>query len=344
MPRFSPGPSPVQFPTGAQTANIKPKGGGWGGTWKGRLSNSLAGRVPATTLADAYGAPAKTPTSIIPAPTPQPVDYDSAYRSAMDASRSGIAKQFELALGDIARNERAAAGATQQLPQQLSDIYAQQQAAVSGATSRLEAAQAASGVPSYMPASAQIEPIAAAAANDLAARQASVPLLQLALQQEAARQRGGLQQARMDAENSLAAEDRQFALRKAGTADERAFQREMRGEDRLYESIARQDELAARAAAEQAKQDLAIDKNTGLPRKRVEEIKQDKEYKDVIASLRNKQTGGGGALWWKKPKKGKKPPSYQELYNRYVGTDLGAVLADDLPELAAIYAQKAAGG
>lgn len=174
--------------------------------------------------------------------------YDDNFKQALEASRAGVVKQFELALSDINQREGGANQAVGQLGGQVSTIYQQGQQAMTQNAQNLDAAQAASGLKSFAPASQSLAPLQAAGANDLAARQADIPLLQLAVQGEFGRQRSALGQARTGAEEALGAEERGYLQSLAQVDrnrswdkflvdDERSHQNDLLGDQRKREDF-----------------------------------------------------------------------------------------------------------
>lgn len=299
--------------------------------------------------------PARAPQPAPAAPAPNPVNYGSAFEGALGAARSSIAQQFQLALSDVAKREAAAGQAVGALPGQLGTIYQQGQSSINNATGALDSAQAASGLRSFMPAQAQLAPLAAASANDQAARLADVPLLQLAMQTEMGRQRGALNQARLGAEGeieqqraSYLADMARLQASQQAEAQQRAFDREAgrtsTAEERAYQDRVREDEqnFALRLRRLEGKT-ADVDQETSLSQQEVSRIRQSKRYKDAFASLRDtsKKSGGFGIGPFKIGEKttGQKPATPEEIYKKYRSyPKVLKVLIKDMPELAAYVA------
>jgi hypothetical protein len=268
-----------------------------------------------------------------------PPDYGAAYRQSLENARSGIQRQFALALGDIAQRESAAGQAVGTLPGQLQSIYAQGGSGLANAAAALDAAQKASGVTSFMGANAQLAPLRAAIGQDLAARQADVPLLRLAMQTEFARQRAGLQNARIGAEQDLAAEARQYALEQArrqqerqyqlaDLADQRRYEERQTNRDFLRQLALRNFDLAAQRRSER-------DPDTGLTVAEMESVRQSAPYRYAVQLMREGEYRADGK---------RKQVSAEGIYSRYrTNPRLLKVLAADFPEIAAFVTAKLGG-
>lgn len=282
--------------------------------------------------------------ALAPAAAPAPVDYTSAFNDALGAQRAGIERQFSMALGDISQREALAGQAVGALPGQLSSIYKQGSDNVGAATKSLDSAQQASGLRSFMPAQAQMAPLAAASSNDLAARQADVPLLQLAMQTEMSRQRGAVGQARI---GSMADVDAQQASYLADLARAQAGQgldQSSVADERLYQDKVRKDEqnFQLKLRKLDAGGD-SVDPETGLSSKQITSIRKSQRYKDALSSLHDthRKTGGFGIGPVKigQKSKGHKPASGEEIYKKYRAyPQVLKVLIKDIPELAAYVA------
>lgn len=316
--------------------------------WQGRNVDQGAGLGLAAPAPPVPGAPAPS--------LPQPeIDYMQMFQSALGASRAGVERQFTMALGDIAQREGLAGQALGQLPGQLSTIYQQGAAGNAAATKSLDAAQKASGLQSFMGAGAQMAPLAAAQSNDLAARQADVPLLQLAVQTETNRQRGAVRQAQASAaaesQGQLASFYADMAAQQQGRrydeadrtaarqaeledmASERSYADRTRREDRSFELRMRR--LDKSAADER-------DPETGLTFSEADSVRRSKDYKDALDGLKdthkskNRGVLGVGGLFGWKDESGSKPLTAEQLYNKYRHKPkVLKVLAQDIPELAA---------
>lgn len=315
------------------------------------MARSPGNRPPAVPQLPTYPAP------ILPPAVAQPeVDYMGAFTSALGASRAGVERQFTSALADIAQREGLAQQAVGQLPSQLTNIYQQGDANVMTAAAGLDSAQQASGLTSYLPAGAQMSPLTAARTNDLSSRQADVPLLQLAVQNESNRQRGAVSQAQAASAGESQGQLASFyadmakmqAQRQYDSAD-RDVERYTLADERNYADRVRKDEQSFTLRLRDLESTNDIDKITGLSVKEVNNIRRSRDYRAALESTRDtykEQNRGifgiGGAVGWK-DKSGHKPKQGvalgEELYKKYrYKPQLLKVIATDIPEVAAYMA------
>lgn len=212
-------------------------------------------------------------------------DYEQQYRDAMSQTGAGIERQFRMAMEDIAQRERAAGEALGLLPGQVNELYDQGNAGLANAISSLDSAQAASGLNSFMGAEPMMAPLQTAMGMDRTARLADVPLLQLAQQTEFARQRGGLGNARLEAEQQMQAEERQF-LRDMMDRD---YERQLLNERWSREDAMRdedwQRELSLYGIQQEAEEASGPDPlGSGLSRAEADTIRQSPAYRYAINS------------------------------------------------------------
>lgn len=283
---------------------------------------------------EVFGPRVGPPAPVAPASSSL-ADYEAEYRRSLEQARGGLTRQFQLALSDIANRERAAGQAVGMLPGQINELYAQGASGLANAVAALDQAQAAAGLQSFMSAGAQMAPLQAAIGADQSARLADVPLLRLAMATEFARQRAGVQNARLEAEQGLLADERDFARQRLLTADERRYQDRVRGEDRAFQLSLRDLERQERAQAEP-------DPNgSGLPRAEADAIRNSAAYKYAM-QLRNQgvwepRSFGRGAV--------RRKLSAEEILARYEGNPrLYRVLAADLLGGPAMVARLMGGG
>lgn len=307
---------------------------GWGGWMNRTVVNPTQGMGRAAWRGLFKKAPAKLSLSDVVQQPQQaaqtsdvaaPPDYASQYANALNQSRAGIEGQFRAALGDIAAREKAVQPVLQGLPGQLSQIYGSGDAATQQATTALDQAQAASGTPSFMSAGAQIAPVAAARATDLASRQASVPLINLAVQQQFANQRAALNQERL---GQLAGIDNANTDRLA------------RLQELDYRNKLANDSAIVRAAAVPE----TPNKDTGLTPTQEADIRNSKEYKQALSDLADTTVTSKGFLGIGKGKK-TKVADLAMLYKKYEASpQLLKVLGKDNPRYGAEIARQLAGG
>lgn len=291
----------------------KPQGPQAGGRWdlRGLLRRPAAPRFA-------------LPEQAAPAPSAAaPPSYDDAYNTALERSRSGIDKQFELALRDIAQREQASRAAIGGLGGQLTDIYGRGGEALAAASGQLDAAQQASGVTSFLPASAQMAPLLAAAGMDLSARQADIPLLQLAAQTETARQRAAIENARLEAEQGLGAEQRGYLQELAREERQRSAEAGMLPAQQAAADREFQQKLLLKEIDRENKLASLVDEGTGMLRSDIKRIRKTGTYQAA-----RKQWKGGA--------------SPQKVYDSLRGyPDTLRVLATEWPALGAIAAAEA---
>lgn len=207
---YRPQPNMRQVYAGARAA--APGGpSAWDAFAKGAGPNPYAGGGQQLSLASAYQAPGGG-------------SYDDQFKQSLLKSRAAIDQQFQSALSDISQREGSANQALGLLPGQVQGVYDRGNANLAQAQGTLDTAQKATGLQSFAPAAAQMAPISAAIGQDLAARQADVPLLKLGSAQVFTQQRGALGQARLGAQDQLDSEERGYAADRAKSQDEQAFQ------------------------------------------------------------------------------------------------------------------------
>ncbi len=252
---------------------------------------------PAPSITPTFGPATQSSGSLSEAVGQQavaPMDYDAAFRNALESSRSGVTKQFELALGDIAQREAAAGQGLSMLPGQVTDIYSRGDANVGQGVASLDAAQQASGLSSFMGAGDQLAPLQAAMQGDLAARQADVPLLQMAMQADANRQRGALQNARLDAMSGIDSQLSNYYLQGADRQASQSFQRErdlVDAEQALYlRELDEQKAMRLKDYDAQLKQGTnsssgQIDRDTGMTYGQMDAVRQTPAYKVALSYL-----------------------------------------------------------
>jgi hypothetical protein len=141
--------------------------------------------------------------------------YISMFRSNMVKSRADVQRQFDAALQDINANEMRSTAAVQTLPKMLQDIYAPAAQQIDTQNAASKASQMATGLQSFTPAGAGVEPVKAAMASSQASRAADVPLLQLGVGQTFANQRSGLSRAQMQENAALTDRQSQFDMEQA---------------------------------------------------------------------------------------------------------------------------------
>lgn len=171
-----------------------------------------------------------------PRPTIAPSDeYLNQFRNSLAASRAGIESSFRSALEDIGKREGNAQAAVNLLPGQVQGIYDRSGQNLASAQQTLDAGQQAANLTSYATAAQQMAPLAAASGQDLAARQADVPLLRLGTTAVFDQQRGGLNQAKLSAASDLDAEERGYLTQADMFAREQAAQQQRDAEDRDFQ-------------------------------------------------------------------------------------------------------------
>ena len=266
---------------------------------------------------------------------PAPLDYDTAFRNSLDSSRAGVTKQFEMALGDIAQREALAGQALGTLPGQVSDIYGRGDASMGQAAGSLDAAQQASGLTSFMGAGAQMAPLQAAMSGDQAARQADVPLLQMAMQADASRQRGALQQAQLGAMSGIDSQltdyyrsgaDRQAQQEFQGRRDAASAEQAMTMRDLDEQQAMRLKNYDYEVGQQKAL--TSVDKDTGMTRGEMAAVRNTPQYKVAIQYLNGNYVPQGSS----KPRR-LTPDEAEAMYGS--NPQLLKVLATDDPRLAA---------
>lgn len=152
-------------------------------------------------------------------------EYMRLFQENLNKSRQNIQSQYATALADISASEGRATQAVQQLPPMLQSIYGGTASEIDAQGVASKASQAATGLQSFTPAGAGVEPIKAAVAGEFASRQADVPLLQLGAQQSFATQRSGLGQAQQRALGDVEAQGNEGLMQ--SYRDEAAQKREL---------------------------------------------------------------------------------------------------------------------
>lgn len=199
---------------------------------------------PGNSVWDQARAAARKPApQAEPDPSLPPVDesYVNQFRQNLASSRANVQRQYDAALAEINASEGRATQAVQQLPGMLQGIYGPAAAQIDADVAKTKAAQTATGLQSFATAGEGVEPVRAAMASSEASRKADIPLLQLGSQQTFATQRGGLEQARLQAEQDLA--DRQAEFDMQQKKDETDWLRQMYMADRQQKAQSERDQL-----------------------------------------------------------------------------------------------------
>lgn len=149
--------------------------------------------------------------------------YDSAFRSSLQQARTGIEAQLRNALGEVARQEAAQREMVDQLPGQYAALHGQATGQATQLAKDADAAQAKIGPAPGTSSEGAIAPILAAMAMAQSTQQAGVPTLQLAVQDNAARQRGGLEQMRLSTMADLAAQEAQLSASSRSSGSDDSF-------------------------------------------------------------------------------------------------------------------------
>lgn len=178
--------------------------------------------------------------------------YDEAFQASLKTARSGVEAQLRNALGEVARQEAAQQEMVNQLPGQLTGLYGQATAQAQQFGKEADAAQAAVGPGPGTSSAGAISPLLAAMAMGNATQQAGVPTLGLAVKDSAARQRGGLVEARMEALAQLDAEERQAAMQRGEGSGANAIKLAAMQNDLAMAKFSAETEEARR------KEDLAV--------------------------------------------------------------------------------------
>lgn len=163
-----------------------------------------------TPASDAYAPVMPGITNPAP-PPPGPPQFDEsgveAMRQNIAAQRGSINQEYATALADLSAAEGRAHQAIGGLPPALQKIYGDAATAIDTQTAASKQSQAATGLQSFTPAGAGVEPMRAALDAGQASRQADVGLLNLGATSLAAGQRGALRVAQQAALGDIATQE-----------------------------------------------------------------------------------------------------------------------------------------
>lgn len=170
----------------------------------------------------------------------------------LDASRAGVVGQFGKAFADLARREQAANQAVNMLPQQNQRVFGDAQGALSEIGNAYAAAMRNAGGPNFFQPNTVMAPLSSVVRQNLASRQADVPLLRIGVQDAFARTRGALEAAQAEAAQEAARFSASMAAQRAdnalGWARLREEQRQFNERDKPPSLIERAQKMAMEAA------------------------------------------------------------------------------------------------
>lgn len=248
IPRPEATQAPPSLPQLGQTQNDQ----GAGAVTAMAVSNTGGWTVPSTNPSAAQWK------------APDLAAYDAQFQQSLQASRAGIANQFQRALEDITAQEGIANKVVGTLPGQYADIWGRAESQTQQGLQGLQGALEQSGLGGMMTAEQMYAPLQGALAGGRAGFEASVPLTELGTQELFTRQKGALGQARLGAEAPLEEASREWIGRRAGieadiTARENEFrQREAEREAERQRFQAQQEAEQARFQAEQRAQNARL--------------------------------------------------------------------------------------
>lgn len=264
----------------AQDAAMAEPQSGAGNLWQRSRRAARPQPHPASVGSSSFGlarraavqsAPGYSTADTAQAPAAHLADYAAQYQDSLARSRAAIEQQFRSAFEDIGKREIGAQAAINTLPGEVQGIYDRGKASLGQQAGALDAAQKASGLQSFMGADAQLAPLAAAQASDLATRQADVPLLRIGATTAFNDQRGALNQAQLSAMADLEGEQRgyfadlarqQEAAKIDAASQTDNFERDLMGKDWLAQQDFERQKEASGIEAKQARAEEARSLNT----------------------------------------------------------------------------------
>jgi hypothetical protein len=146
------------------------------------------------------------------APTGADDPYLNAYNSQIASARNNIEQQFKAAIGQLQSSGQSMQSMAGALPGKYTNIYEPTKANLDKYAGQTADAQNASGLQAFAPAGAGLEPIKAAMDQNLASRQADVPVLTQAIAAAISGKQAEMEMAKADRLTQLDAESRQGIL------------------------------------------------------------------------------------------------------------------------------------
>jgi hypothetical protein len=183
--------------------------------------------------------------------------YDAAYQNSISAQRSNITQMFGAAMQDIANRQGAGDAAIGALPGQISAAYAPAEQSVKDNAAAAEAGQRASGLSTFLPASAISQPAVTAMETSQAAHQADVPVLHQAINTELGKERTTVQTQQAQSLADLAAKEADHAASMQQTANDPSWMQKLLIQNQMDSVAAKKsNDAKAQATAAATKQKL----------------------------------------------------------------------------------------
>ena len=246
----SAGKRTVVEPAPAPKSSISPE------AWSSMMGNARSEAPGGPQAWDSFTA-GQAPNPYVEPAAPQ---FDEsgveAMRQNIAAQRGSINQEYATALADLSAAEGRAHQAIGGLPPALQKIYGDAATAIDTQTAASKQSQAATGLQSFTPAGAGVEPMRAALDAGQASRQADVGLLNLGATSLAAGQRGALRVAQQQALGDIAAQEAginaQAAADKNAWAQQVYMHNQQRAEDLADYRRSRRDSITDQGRADAA--------------------------------------------------------------------------------------------